>query len=241
MSSSIPTRVSRELHETARLASEVTSRSVTQQIEHWARIGREVELASSTSQREVAAVLAGLGSYDDLGVEEQSLVRALLGRAHRTAAGVGRPGGGVRRAGRDACRDGRRRTHRAPWPRRTGPRGDRPRRGLRRGAGGRLRWATRSFICSPGPTAPARRPSTTGCSPRPRACRSSTQITWRRVTGRATRRHTATTRRSSLRTSVGSCSTNADRSAPRRSSRTSPRSSWSSTRSRSATWWRCTW
>ena len=76
MSSSIPTRVSRELHETARLASEVTSRSVTQQIEHWARIGREVELASSTSHREVAAVLAGLGAYDDLSVEEQSLVRA---------------------------------------------------------------------------------------------------------------------------------------------------------------------
>jgi len=76
MSASIPTRVSRELHETARLASEVTSRSVTQQIEHWARIGREVELASSTSQREVAAVLSGLRPYDDLSVEEQSVVRA---------------------------------------------------------------------------------------------------------------------------------------------------------------------
>lgn len=76
MSSSIPTRVSRELHETARLAGEVTSRSVAQQIEHWARVGREVELSSSTTQRALAAALSGHRRYDDLTVEEQSVVRA---------------------------------------------------------------------------------------------------------------------------------------------------------------------
>ncbi len=76
MSASIPTRVSRELHETAKVAGQVTSRSVAQQIEHWARIGREVELSSSTSQRDVAAVLAGETAYDRLGAEDQSLVRA---------------------------------------------------------------------------------------------------------------------------------------------------------------------
>jgi hypothetical protein len=54
----------------------VQSRSAAQQIAHWARIGREIEASASISHREIAAVLAGSRSYDDLGPKEQAVVRA---------------------------------------------------------------------------------------------------------------------------------------------------------------------
>src|SRR5690606_36478097 len=52
------------------------SRSASQQVVHWARIGRENEASSSISHREIAAVLAGSRSYDDLDPKEQAVVRA---------------------------------------------------------------------------------------------------------------------------------------------------------------------
>ncbi len=52
------------------------SRSAPQQLAHWARIGREIELGSSVTQSKVADTLAGRTSYDDLNPDEQALVRA---------------------------------------------------------------------------------------------------------------------------------------------------------------------
>lgn len=74
--STIPIRMNRELFDSAKVAGDVLSRSATQQLEHWARIGREVELGSSLSPQRVADALAGRTSYDDLTVEEQAVVRA---------------------------------------------------------------------------------------------------------------------------------------------------------------------
>jgi hypothetical protein len=76
MASTIPTRVTTELFETAKVVGDMTSRSAAQQIEHWARIGREVELASTLAQRDITAVLSGAMEYDELGTEEQAVVRA---------------------------------------------------------------------------------------------------------------------------------------------------------------------
>ena len=76
MASTIPTRVTIELFDTAKVVGDMTSRSAAQQIEHWARIGREIELASTLAQRDIAAVLSGSLEYDDLGTEEQAVVRA---------------------------------------------------------------------------------------------------------------------------------------------------------------------
>ena len=76
MASTIPTRVTIELFDTAKVVGDMTSRSAAQQIEHWARIGREIELASTLAQRDIAAVLSGSLQYDDLGTEEQAVVRA---------------------------------------------------------------------------------------------------------------------------------------------------------------------
>ena len=46
-----------------------------QQIAHWARIGRELELSPRVNHRQVARVLVGAGSYDALSEEEQAIVR----------------------------------------------------------------------------------------------------------------------------------------------------------------------
>lgn len=52
------------------------SRSTAQQISHWARIGKELELAPNVSISAVEQVLAGESSYDGLNSREQAIVRA---------------------------------------------------------------------------------------------------------------------------------------------------------------------
>ncbi len=73
---SAPTRIDEDLFAAAKSAGEVLSRSAAQQINHWARIGRELESSGAVSVRDVEAVLAGRASYDTLGTREQAIVRA---------------------------------------------------------------------------------------------------------------------------------------------------------------------
>lgn len=76
MATTSPVRIDDELYASAKLAGSVQSRSASQQVAHWARIGREIELSSSISYKEIAAVLAGSRSYDSLDPREQAVVRA---------------------------------------------------------------------------------------------------------------------------------------------------------------------
>lgn len=76
MATSAPTRIDEDLFAAAKSAGEVLSRSAAQQINHWARIGRELEASQSVSARDIAMVLAGRASYDALGAREQAVVRA---------------------------------------------------------------------------------------------------------------------------------------------------------------------
>jgi hypothetical protein len=76
MASTSPARIDDDLYASARLAGEAQSRSTSQQVVHWARIGREIEASSAISQREIAEVLTGTRSYDGLSSREQALVRA---------------------------------------------------------------------------------------------------------------------------------------------------------------------
>lgn len=71
-----PARIDDELYASAKLAGSVQSRSASQQVAHWARIGREIEASSSISHKEIASVLAGGRSYDNLDPKEQAVVRA---------------------------------------------------------------------------------------------------------------------------------------------------------------------
>lgn len=72
----MPTRVNQELFEAAKAAGQVHSRSAAQQLDHWARIGRELEASPAVTHDQVARVLAGDASYDALGDRAQAIVRA---------------------------------------------------------------------------------------------------------------------------------------------------------------------
>ncbi len=76
MASTSPARIDDDLYASAKLVGEALSRSASQQVGHWARIGRELEASATTSQREIAAVLAGARRYDTLSAQEQAIVRA---------------------------------------------------------------------------------------------------------------------------------------------------------------------
>jgi len=76
VASTSPARIDDDLYASAKLAGEVQSRSASQQVVHWARIGREIEASASITQKEIAAVLAASGSYDALSPKEQAVVRA---------------------------------------------------------------------------------------------------------------------------------------------------------------------
>ena len=69
-------RVDGDLFEAAKSVGAVASRSAAQQLTHWARIGRELEAAPTTSLRDIQRVLAGEAPYDALGDREQAVVRA---------------------------------------------------------------------------------------------------------------------------------------------------------------------
>lgn len=76
MATTSPTRIDDDLYVSAKLAGDAQSRSASQQVAHWARIGREIEASANTSHREIAEVLAGRRSYDGLDSKEQAVVRA---------------------------------------------------------------------------------------------------------------------------------------------------------------------
>lgn len=76
MATTSPARINDDLYASAKLAGEVLSRSASQQVVHWARIGREIEASASISHKDIAAVLTGSRSYDSLSPKEQAVVRA---------------------------------------------------------------------------------------------------------------------------------------------------------------------
>jgi hypothetical protein len=76
MAGTAPTRIDEDVAGAAKATGELLSRSAAQQINHWARIGRELEASKSVSQRDIAEVLGGRTSYDALNVREQAIVRA---------------------------------------------------------------------------------------------------------------------------------------------------------------------
>lgn len=69
-------RIDEDITSAAKAAAQILSRSTAQQVNHWARIGRELEASKSVSLRDIAQVLRGRTSYDALDVGEQAIVRA---------------------------------------------------------------------------------------------------------------------------------------------------------------------
>lgn len=72
----MPTRIDQVLFEAAKSAGELHSRSAAQQLDHWARVGRELEASPAVTHDEIARVLTGQESYDALTDRAQAVVRA---------------------------------------------------------------------------------------------------------------------------------------------------------------------
>jgi hypothetical protein len=70
------TRIDQELVDAAKVVGARHSRSAAQQLDHWARIGREFETAPATTRRAIDDVLSGRASYDSLPDTAQATVRA---------------------------------------------------------------------------------------------------------------------------------------------------------------------
>ncbi len=73
-------KLSDELVRAARSESRIWSRSMTQQIEHWARIGRAVERSSAVSRERVRSALAAELAFDELNAEERAVALGQLER-----------------------------------------------------------------------------------------------------------------------------------------------------------------
>lgn len=72
----LPTRIDADVFDAAKTVAGTMSRSAAQQVNHWARIGRELELSASMRHHDVVQVLAGAAPYDSLDSHAQALVRA---------------------------------------------------------------------------------------------------------------------------------------------------------------------
>ena len=85
-------RVDADVHADAGAAAPLMGRSLTKQVTHWARIGREVEAAmiQATHRRRIAATVDGDATlYDTLSADEQAQVRAIWSqRIDATAANL---------------------------------------------------------------------------------------------------------------------------------------------------------
>jgi hypothetical protein len=71
-------KLSREFVETARREAKLQQRSMTQQIEHWARLGRAIERTGALDSQAVRAALAGEIPHEDLTPTERASVLGAL-------------------------------------------------------------------------------------------------------------------------------------------------------------------
>jgi len=72
----VPTRIDRDLFDAAASAGAVHRRSAAQQLDYWARLGRELEASPTATHDTIERVLNGQASYDELAGPAQAVVRA---------------------------------------------------------------------------------------------------------------------------------------------------------------------
>jgi hypothetical protein len=83
-----PTRVAADIAESAARVGRLESRSAAQQIDHWARLGRNISMHQTAARRRVEAALAGELTLTELTAEERLVVHAELDVAVAEAAQV---------------------------------------------------------------------------------------------------------------------------------------------------------
>lgn len=75
---STPTRVAADLAASAASAAPIENRTITEQINYWARIGMQVERSGSLATRRILAVAAGEAQFSALDPEERTAAHAVI-------------------------------------------------------------------------------------------------------------------------------------------------------------------
>lgn len=81
-----PVRVAADLFHDAMLAGDANSRSAAQQIDYWARVGREVVTAESAARDRIVNAVAGHAPLSLWNAEERVLANAEIDTAIETTA-----------------------------------------------------------------------------------------------------------------------------------------------------------
>lgn len=71
-----PTRIADDVFEAARAEAAREGRSITEQVNHWARIGREISIHDSVGRRRIDAALNGALPVDDLSRTEARVLNS---------------------------------------------------------------------------------------------------------------------------------------------------------------------
>jgi hypothetical protein len=96
---STPSRVANDVVEVAAAVASVERRSVTEQINHWARIGMQVERSTSVGGRRVLDVIAGDAQFSTLTPDERIVAHASIDAAMAERVAAARYGPSARKAG----------------------------------------------------------------------------------------------------------------------------------------------
>jgi hypothetical protein len=75
---SVPTRVAEDVAATAASVASGEHRTVTEQINHWARLGMQVERAASVTGRRALAVVAGDAQFSTLTQDERTIAHGTI-------------------------------------------------------------------------------------------------------------------------------------------------------------------
>jgi len=75
---STPTRVAADVAAAATSIAVLEHRTMAEQINHWARIGMQIERSGTLEARRILAVVAGHEQFSTLGAEERAAAHALI-------------------------------------------------------------------------------------------------------------------------------------------------------------------
>lgn len=96
---STPTRVNADVAAAAASVAPAEHRTVAEQINHWARIGMQVERSTSVAGRRVLAAAAGEAQFSTLTAEERAMAHATIDAAIAERVATERFGPAARKAG----------------------------------------------------------------------------------------------------------------------------------------------
>jgi hypothetical protein len=97
---STPTRVTADVAATAASVAPTENRTVTEQINYWARLGMQVERSTSVTGRRVLAVVGGEDQFSTLTAEERTVAHATVDARIAERVVKERFGPAARKAGR---------------------------------------------------------------------------------------------------------------------------------------------